>query len=617
MDGKSLNITQENINQLKQIFPEIVKEDKVDFIQLKVLLGEEVLAKDESYGLSWAGKYEAFKEIQKQTTATLIPEREGSIDFDTAENIFIEGENLEVLRVLQKSYYGKIKMIYIDPPYNTGNDFIYNDKFAEHKTEYLKKIGAIDHEGNVVNASLYQQNTRESGRFHSIWLSFMYPRLYLAKNLLREDGVIFISIDDNEVHNLRLLMDEIFGEDCFISEVIWKKKHSYGRGQTFIIPQTEYILCYAKDKNNATDFGISYSEKKVDEFKHSDKKGKYRLLRLWHTAPRGAYERTTLQYKLYTPDGLPVDSVSGQWLWNEKRMCDEIAKNNVVFIKQTDGTNRAFKKDYLNEDRKEKPTSLYDKATTDDATKEFNFLLPDVKETMFTKPTKLIKDLINWVNLDVDDIVLDFFAGSGTTAQAVMELNEEDEGNCNRKFICVQLNEKCKETGEAYKAGYKTIADITKARIIKVIQNIEKKRNGTITLNQTKQKLAFKYYKLSDSNFKKWNNAVDSEIALTQQLQFHINSAKDGSTIENMLHELLLKLGVPLTTEIEKQKSFFYLADYKICICLQLFNTEIRNQLFEMKPRQTIVLDNLFENDEFLSNTQLLFSENNIELTVI
>lgn len=249
MDGQSLNITEERINQLRQIFPDVFSEGKVDFNRLQAALGEDVLFPGEHYELSWAGKAEARREVQRQTTATLVPDLEGSVDFDNAKNIFIEGENLEVLRVLQKSYFGKIKMIYIDPPYNTGNDsFVYPDDFAERQEDYLKRTGEKDEAGFLNKQDLWKKNVKESGHFHSVWLSMMYPRLYLARNLMREDGVIFVSIDDNEVANLRLLMDEVFGEENHIGTFIWKRRQNPdNRNQNNISVDHEYIICYSNN----------------------------------------------------------------------------------------------------------------------------------------------------------------------------------------------------------------------------------------------------------------------------------------------------------------------------------------------------------------------------------
>jgi adenine-specific DNA-methyltransferase len=623
MDGKSLDVIKEKIKQLQQIFPEIFPEGKIDFEKLKLALGEKMAPQNERYALTWAGKSDAFRVIQEQTTATLVPARDESIDFDVTKNVFIEGENLEVLKVLQKPYFGKIKLIYIDPPYNTGNDhFVYPDNFAERRTEYLKRVNDIDDNGYLNKEDLFRKNVKESGQFHSNWLGMMYPRLYLARNLLREDGVIFVSIDDNEVHNLRLLMDEVFGEENFVGSVVWKKKHAYGRGHTFIIPQTEYILCYANNSDAANSFGISYAEEKTKEFKYEDEKGKYRLLRLWFTAPRGAYIRPTLQYQLYTPDGRPVDSVTGQWLWNETRMQSEIAQNNVVFVEQNDGTIRAFKKDYLASHEAEKPTSLYDKATTDDATREFNTLLPEVKESMFTKPSKLIFDLISWVTLlepNEEHIILDFFVGSGTTAQAVLELNKSDGGN--RKFICVQLPEKTDENSEAYKAGYQTVAEIGKERIRRVIQKIKEEASHELPFQESID-LGFKVFKLNPSNFKLWRGDIQTEAELTRQLEAFIDPVKAHAEEEHQLWELLIKAGKPLTVSIETKEiediPVYVIDDADLVITLRGISQKIIDEVRTLKPKAFLCLDRLFHNDDQLkTNTALQMQDAGIEFTAI
>lgn len=267
MDGKSLNLTAEKLNKLREIIPETFTENKIDWEKLKAALGEDIEFKNERYVLNWAGKSDAFRVLQSPTTATLVPDKEESVNFDTTENIFIEGENLEVLKVLQKSYFGKIKMIYIDPPYNTGNDnFIYPDKFSETKEEYLSRIGDKDETGTLTREGLFRKNSKDSGHYHSNWLSMMYPRLFLARNLLRDDGVIFVSIDDNEVHNLRLLLNEIFGEENFIDTICWKKKYGGGAKEKYLVSVHEYILVYAKNINELPEILVDFDEQKARRF---------------------------------------------------------------------------------------------------------------------------------------------------------------------------------------------------------------------------------------------------------------------------------------------------------------------------------------------------------------
>ena len=267
MDGKSLDIKQEKIERLKEVMPEAFTEGKVDWEKLKAALGEDIEFKNERYVLNWAGKSDAFRVLQSPTTATIVPDRNESVDFDDTGNVFIEGENLEVLKVLQKSYFGKIKMIDIDPPYNTGNDnFIYPDRFSETKEEYLERIGDKDELGYMTREGLFRKNSKDSGHYHSNWLSMMYPRLFLARNLLREDGVIFVCIDDNEVHNLRLLMNEVFGEENFIDCIIWKKRYGGGAKEKFLVSLHEYVLVYAKNLAELPEIFIPLSQKSIDRY---------------------------------------------------------------------------------------------------------------------------------------------------------------------------------------------------------------------------------------------------------------------------------------------------------------------------------------------------------------
>ncbi|MCC7164168.1 MAG: site-specific DNA-methyltransferase [Anaerolineae bacterium] len=310
MDGKSLDLTAEKIAQLRSLFPEVVTEDKIDFARLQDFLGGNLAFPGEHYELSWAGKAQARKEIQKQTTATLVPDKANSINFDATENIFIEGENMEVLRVLQRSYFGKIKMIYIDPPYNTGNDsFVYPDDYAERLADYQKRTGITDEEGFLNKQDLWRKNTRENGQFHSVWLSMMYPRLYLARNLLREDGVVFVSIDDNEAANLKVLMDEVFGEENFIDCVIWKKRYGGGAKEKYLVTLHEYVLFYARDINFVDPIFVASSEESIEKYyKLQDEnfalRGGYRTHPLEATKSMG--DRPNLVFPIISPDGTPI-----------------------------------------------------------------------------------------------------------------------------------------------------------------------------------------------------------------------------------------------------------------------------------------------------------------------
>jgi adenine-specific DNA-methyltransferase len=329
MGGKSLDVTEEKLKQLKEILPEAFTESKIDWEKLKAALGEDVEFRNERYVLNWAGKSDAFRVLQSPTTATLVPCKDGSVNFDETENVFIEGENLEVLKVLQKSYFGTIKMIYIDPPYNTGNDnFIYPDKFSETKDEYLGRIGDKDETGYMTREGLFRKNSKDSGHYHSNWLSMMYPRLFLARNLLRADGVIFVSIDDNEAHNLRLLMNDVFGEENFVGQVVWKNKYGAGAKTKGFIEVHEYILCYSKQE--IIDIASKLSDGQIQEY-DKNKDEKYGFRGGFVTQPlmtNSLGDRENLQYTIEYKGELIEPRK--QWVWEKKRLLNAIRDNQVV-----------------------------------------------------------------------------------------------------------------------------------------------------------------------------------------------------------------------------------------------------------------------------------------------
>ncbi len=547
------NQPNEKIEAIKKILPDCFDKDgNLIAGKLKEVLSQEFEKPDtERFTFNWAGKQKAREVAYKTyTEGTLAFDKTKSKNFETTKNLIIEGDNLQVLKLLKNSYKGKVKCIYIDPPYNTGQDFVYNDKFELDIKKYLIETGEIDQETGEQMADYIQ---KDDGKKHSKWLSFMYPRLMMAREMLRDDGVIFVSIDDNEVHNLKQLMNELFGEGEFVSEIIWKKKHSYGRGTKMIIPQTEYVLCYTKDIEMADEFTLEYHNDKVDSFDMEDEKGKYRLLRLWHTSPKGGYVRKTLQYNLQTPDCKTVDSVTGQWLWNKERMEVEMKNNNIVFINQNDGSIRAFKKDYLTSDRVERPVSWYDKETSDDGTKLLNNIIPELNDSFFPKPIGLIKHLLQ-ISTAPNDLILDFFAGSGTTGQAVMELNQEEldkqakDGLLmdkeaivgGRRFILVQLPEKIDEKKEAFKAGYKHISDITIERVKRAGGKYKSVDNG------------FKVLQLADNPDREilWNlgNFNDNDFIFTHLALLY------GYGLNYKLAKIAEKEIYLMKSEIEKTK---------------------------------------------------------------
>ena len=627
MDGKSLNISEENLKKLKEILPEAFTENKVDWEKLKAALGEDIEFKNERYVLNWAGKSEAFRVLQTPTTATLTPDKDESVNFETTDNIFIEGENLEVLKVLQKSYFGKIKMIYIDPPYNTGNDhFIYPDKFSESKADYLSRIGDKDETGNMTREGLFRKNSKDSGHYHSNWLSMMYPRLFLARNLLREDGVIFVSIDDNEVHNLRMLMNEVFGEENFFSEIVWKNKTGGGAKTKGWISLHEYILCYAKNIESIEDVSIQYSEKTASMYNKKDdnfkKRGPYST---WPLDTTSMGDRPNLRFPIYYDD---VEIwPSKQWLWSKERV--QMAQNNnlLEFNLQNDNSYKVRFKGYLRDEngiiRRGKPLSILNGPYTQEGSKDFQNLLSKAIFP-FPKPAKLLSQLfgISTTNgNDKNDLVLDFFSGSATSAHAVLDLNKEDNGN--RKFIMVQMPEQCDEKSEAFKAGYKTIAEIGKERIRRVIKKIEKEQKETpptLPFDGEKQELdlGFKVFKLQESNFKIWRTDIKTEAELTEQIELHIEPLAEHANTENVLYELLLKSGVPLTANILEKDGYYIVNDNEIALILEIVNTDIIKSVIAKNPRKVITLDRLFnKNDQLKTNTALQMKDAGIEFKVV
>jgi len=613
MDGNSLNITAERILQLKEIFPEVFTEDKIDFKRLREVLGDQVNTQKEIYELCWAGKSESRGDIQKQTTATLIPERENSVEFDKAENIFIEGENLEALRILQKSYFGKVKMIYIDPPYNTGNDsFIYPDNFNESQNDYKKRTGLANENGFLEKENLWQKNTRESGRFHSVWLSMMYPRLFLARNLLSENGVIFISIDDNEQENLKLLLNEVFGEENFIVQIIWKKR-STPPNDKIIGTNHDYILAYAKNISSCRLNLKQRTEEQLNRYQNPDNhpKGNWTSGDIMANVKGGRYT-ASLHFPIRNPntgeDHYP--SNNGNWRFNKDKI-QQLLDNNEIYFGDN-GKGRPKLKRFF-DDVKVGVTypSIWDFVPLNsEATAEIEEHLGNMNIFDTPKPSGLIKELIK-LGSSEDDIVLDFFGGSCTTAQSILELNTEE--NSNRKFIVVQLAESINESSEAYKNGYNNIAEIGRRRIGKVIEKLNLQPSSKI--------LGFKSYKVDQSNFNIWRSDINGKDEILDQLKLFLKSEKSGSKEENMVVELLLKAGKSLTTKIETVEidnfKFYYLVAHNICICMHEFNSAIRGRIYDIQPSQVIILNSLFESDEELSNTKLEFEEVGIKLSLI
>ncbi|MGB8216001.1 MAG: site-specific DNA-methyltransferase [Candidatus Methanoperedens sp.] len=527
---------------------------------------------------------------------------------------------MEVLKVLQKSYFGKIKMIYIDPPYNTGNDkFIYPDKFSETRDEYLSRIGDRDETGYMTREGLFRTNSKDSGHYHSNWLSMMYPRLFLSRNLMREDGVIFVSIDDNEVHNLRLMMNEVFGEENFIEQIIWKKRSTPPNDQV-IGASHEYIVIYCKNLELVSLNLRPRTEEQVERYKNPDNhpKGPWTSGDLMANIKGGRYVKS-LYFPIINPNTGEehYPSSNGNWRFNKEKI-EELIRNNEIYFGE-DGTSRPKLKRFLC-DVKEgiTYTTLWDFVPFNtQGSKEMTELLGNLAIFDNPKPVGLLKELSK-LGMNRNDIVLDFFSGSGTIAHSILELNKEDDGN--RKFLVVQLPEKTDNNSEAYKAGYETIAEIGKERIRRVIKKIKTEQQSKLEVdgNVGKPDLGFKVFKLQESNFKIWRSDVKTEEELFTQLTLHTDPVDENAKIENILYELLLKSGVPLTAKIEEKDGYYRVNDSEIAIILKLIDESIIKAVISEKPKKVITLDRLFKNnDQLKTNTALQMKDSEIDFRVV
>lgn len=603
LTGQSMDILSENIASLRQLFPEICCEDKVDFDKLKQILGEYVDDSNERYNFTWNGKGKALRLSQTPSMGTLRPCKEESKNWDTTQNMYIEGDNLEVLKLLQKSYHGKIKMIYIDPPYNTGGDFVYPDDFADSLENYKRITGQVDDEGRKLST-----NTEANGRYHTDWLNMMYPRLRLARNLLTDDGVIFISIDENEVNNLRKTLDEVFGAENFIAQFVWKKKQGGGNDSTYVVFEHEYILCFAK-MFTTLKLGLDKNYKLDDNlYPFSDEKGDYGLITLDKASIQFS---PSLVFDIVGPDGTKYSPriVKGKqscWRWGKAKVendyKDLVFKNGKVYTKYY------------------RPEGVTPKSLLIDSvygrTESGNDDIKSIFENSpfsYPKPIALVKHLIS-IGAFNNDIILDFFSGSATTAHAVMQLNAEDGGN--RKFICVQLPEPCDEKSEAFKAGYKNICEIGKERIRRAGEKIKaelEKQNAQTQLGEEARQvpdIGFKDFKLDTSNLRKWQPDYDN---LEQSLFDSIGNFVDGRTEQDVVYEIMLKMGLDLTYPLEQHtfvgKNVYSIALGALMICLDdNITTEVAQGMVALYNEYTpetwkvVFKDNGFATDSAKTN---------------
>ena len=616
MSGYNDDIHQRQIDKLAQLFPEVVTEGKIDWQKLQATLGEAVDL-GERYGLSWKGKSDVFATIQEKTVQTLHPDRANSVDWDTTSNMFIEGDNLAALKILHKAYYGKVKMIYIDPPYNTGNDFIYNDDFKQTRRSYEAEAGITDDEGNVVRDDGLCTNT--GGHKHSNWLNMMYPRLFLARNLLRQDGVIFVSIDDNEVHNLRLMMNEIFGEENFVAEIVWEKRFTRSNNAKMFTTLTERILLYRRS-NKVSKLKDVRDENNGSEFSNPDNDPRGVWTSVSYVNPASKTARPNLSYVLRNPiTGKEVIHPTNAWKYSKDNYSKHVEQNRLYWGKNGENTYPRLKRFLSEMDDGVVPVDLWrhqDTGTTDKASKDLEGLIGRGLFD-FPKPTNLIKKMMNVSGVTNDDIILDFFSGSGTTAHAVAELNAEDGGN--RRWICVQLPELTGEKSEAYKAGYRTIADIARERIRRAGAKIRTDWADKLASRNVPLDLGFRAYWVGDSNFKQWNELVSDPEEIRQQTLANLDPLEEGATDDDLLTELLLKRGIAPLAKIEQYDNFCFIPSEKLAICLaHAMTEELFATILAAKPSSIIILDRAFGDDINLKVNLLLQAERQgVEVEVV
>ncbi|WP_292423189.1 site-specific DNA-methyltransferase [Methanoregula sp.] len=617
VDLKSKSISEEQKEKLRQLFPEVFTEGKIDWERLQLTLGADVETGKERFGLTWRGKAECFRIIQEPSIGTLKPVKGESVDWDTTENLFIEGDNLETLKLLQKSYYGKVKMIYIDPPYNTGNEFIYPDKFSESLDTYLAYTGQVNAEGKK-----FSTNTETTGRYHSNWLDMMYPRLFLARNLLRDDGAIFVSIDDHEVHNLREMMNEIFGEENFIASIIWQKVYSPKNTAKYFSEDHDYIIIYSKNAEIWRPESLPRSDEANSRYINPD------------NDPRGPWKPSDLtarnyyskgQYEVTSPSGKKFKSGVGRYWRSSYERFLELDKDNRIWWGQT-GSNMPAGKRFLSEVKQGfVPQTLWkyeDVGHTQEAKKELlEFVTFEQNENVLNtvKPTRLLQRILQIATDGTEnEIILDFFAGSATTAHAVLSQNQLDGGN--RSFIMVQLPELL----PIPESKLKSIVDIGRERVRHVIKKIGDTRKDAAEQKnlsnepETVADLGFRAFRLDTSNFTVWDGRVPANGKVEKQIELFIDHIDPHSTDEEILYELLLKSGFALTTPVAEKKiagkKVFSIDDNALLICLEHDLTkDLIVKMAEIKPARAICLDAGFKgNDQLRTNAMEIMKSHGV-----
>lgn len=628
VDGKSLDIEAVDKEKLKKIFPQCFNEGKLDINKLLSLCGEYIDNDFEKYKFEWKGKSECYRIAGKRSTGTLRPCPKESVDFENTNNLYIEGDNLEVLKLLQTAYYCKVKMIYIDPPYNTGNDFVYEDDFKDPLAKYKE-----------ITSQTTKSNPETMGRYHTNWLNMMYPRLRLAANLLRDDGVIFISIDDNEVDNLKKLCNEVLGEENFVAQITLLCNPK-GRSQDMYVANChEYILSYSKTLKPKGSMSIPKSNDEISsEYVLKDERGNYRELELRNThRDFGKFNRPNLFYPIYVNDKKQVsltksleyhievypiwgDGFEGCWTWGKQKVSDNI---NLLTAKKNGNYWKIYRKAYAFQDNEvvdKQVKSIWNDPAfyTEKGQKIINELF-DTKEKIFQSPksTETLKQMLLMAQMEKNSIVLDFFCGSATTAHAVMQLNAEDGGN--RQFIMVQLPELTAENSEAFKAGYKNICEIGKERI--------RRAGAKIKAEHPEVDTGFKVLKLDTSNLVKWDDTpTDSEEDLFNRMNSVVKSLKNDRSELDVVFEVMLKLGIPPTYKVNEisvngRKVYSIGDDGLVLICLDSANGGITPEdisaMCDLAPAKIVAAEEAFEDDIALSNAYYISKDKGIEIELL
>lgn len=613
LELESMDIVGQQKEKLKEIYPEVVTEEgKIDFHKLRLSLGDAVDEGKERYGLSWAGKSDCFRTIQKRSIGTLNPIRRESVNFDETQNVFIEGDNLEVLKLLQKSYLGKIKLIYIDPPYNTGHEFIYPDNFSESLDTYLQYTSQIDAAGRK-----FSTNTETDGRFHSKWLNMIYPRLFLARNLLRDDGIMAVSIDDHESASLRLVMNEIFGEENFFGVIAWQRKDTPANDAQGMSVSHEYVMIYCRNQQSFNRNLFDRTEDQLANYRNPDNDSRGPWTRGSLIRREGDYT-----YKVRRPDGVEISAPAGSsWRVAEATMERLRVENRLWW--GTDSTGELpFAKKFLSEVQQGVvPTTWWNyefAGSTRNAKAELKDLFPEGAPFDTPKPCKLIRKILE-ISTDKESLVLDFFAGSGTTAQAILEINKEDGGA--RKFILVQLPE------VTDRVDFQTIADICKERVRRIgTKLVVEERQTQLDLGAKDSKLdvGFRVFKLTSSNFKTWDlNNKDEVASLQAKLNLHVDHVISADSHENLLFEILIKSGFEASTSIEQlsleNRVVYSIHGRSLLVCLEKkLSKEVIRQMAELQPIRVVCLDAGFaSNDQLKVNAVETFKAKGITFKTV